>query len=86
MYAVIVSRTFQKQFQKLSSVMKKRVRIGLSELGEDPFTLRAKADVKVLEGTDPLKRRLRVGDYRIIFHVEKRTVNVIEIFSRGRGY
>ena len=47
---------------------------------------RAKMDVKVLEGTDPLKRRLRVGDYRIIYHVEKRTVKVIEIFPRGRGY
>ena len=86
MYSVIVSRTFQKQFQKLSSSMKKRVRKGLSELGEDPFTPRAKMDVKVLEGTDPLKRRLRIGDYRIIYHVEERVVKVIEIFPRGRGY
>ena len=86
MYSVIVSRTFQKQFQKLSSSMKKRVRKGLSELEEDPFTPRAKTDVKVLEGTDPLKRRLRIGDYRIIYHVEKRVVKVIEIFPRGRGY
>ncbi len=86
MYSVLVSRTFQKQYQKLSSAMKKRVRKGLSELGEDPLTSRAKADIKILEGTDPIKRRLRVGNYRIIYFVEKHSVKVIEIFPRGRGY
>ena len=86
MYSVLVSRTFQKQFQKLSSAMKKRVRKGLSELGEDPLTPRSKADIRILEGTDPIKRRLRVGDYRIIYLVEKHGVKVIDIFSRGRGY
>jgi mRNA-degrading endonuclease RelE of RelBE toxin-antitoxin system len=86
MFSVTVSRTFQKQFQKLSSAMKKRVRKGLTELEEDPITPRAKADVKILEGTDPIKRRLRIGDYRIIYFIDKRTVKVIEIFPRGRGY
>jgi mRNA-degrading endonuclease RelE of RelBE toxin-antitoxin system len=66
--------------------MKKRVKKGLSELGEDPLTPRSKADIKILEGTDPVKRRLRVGDYRIIYLVDKRSVKVIEIFPRGRGY
>ena len=86
MYRVLVSRTFQKQFQKLDNAMKKRVRKGLTQLEEDPKTSRAKADIKVLEGTEPAKRRLRVGDYRVIYVVEKKTVKVIEIFHRGRGY
>jgi len=86
MYSVIVSRTFQKQFQKLSSAMKKRVRKGLAELGEDPLTPRSNPDIKILEGTEPIKRRLRIGDYRIIYLVEKHSIKVIEIFPRGRGY
>lgn len=86
MYTVIVSRTFQKQFNKLDSIVKKRVKKALSKLEEDPITPRAYADIKIIEGTDPKKRRLRVGDYRIIYYIEKRTVKVIEIFSRGRGY
>jgi len=86
MHVILVSRTFQKQFQKLSTAMKKRVRKGLSELEKDPLKRRAKVDIKVLVGTDPTKRRLRVGDYRIIYIVEKRTVKIIEIFPRGRGY
>ncbi len=86
MYTVIVSRTFQKQFNKLNSAFKKRVKKALLKLEEDPITPRAYADIKILEGTDPKKRRLRVGDYRIIYYIEKRTVKAIEIFSRGRGY
>lgn len=86
MYTVLVSRTFQKQFQKLSNAVKKHARKCLSELEKDPLTPRAKADIRVLEGTDPKKRRLRIGDYRIIYLVEKRMVKVIEIFPRGRGY
>jgi mRNA-degrading endonuclease RelE of RelBE toxin-antitoxin system len=30
--------------------------------------------------------RLRIGDYRIIYHIEEKTVEVIELFHRGRGY
>lgn len=86
MYKVLVSHTFQKQFQKLDSAIKKRVKKGLAQLEEDPKTSRAKADIKVLEGTEPTKRRLRVGDYRVIYMIEKKIVKVIEIFHRGRGY
>ncbi len=86
MFKILVSRTFQKQFQKLDSAMKKRVTKGLSQLEKDSTLSRVKADIKIIEGTEPTKRRLRVGDYRIIYLIEIKIVRVIEIFHRGRGY
>jgi mRNA interferase RelE/StbE len=86
MYSVVVSRTFQKQFKGLPKDLQRRVRAALAELENDPFTPRAKADIKPLHDIDPPMHRLRIGDYRIIYHIEEKTVEVIELFHRGRGY
>jgi mRNA-degrading endonuclease RelE of RelBE toxin-antitoxin system len=43
-------------------------------------------DIKPLTATSPKKHRLRVGDYRIVYFVEEKTVRIIEVFIRGRGY
>ena len=86
MYTILVSRTFQKQYHTLSKNMQKRVKKALLELEDDPFESRSGADIKILVNTRPQKHRLRVGDYRIVYLVEKKTVKLIEIFQRGRGY
>lgn len=86
MFQVLVSRTFQKQFDDLPKDMKKRIRKALKELEKDPINPRTGADIKSLQDTDPPKHRMRVGDYRIIYCIDGIKVMVIEIFSRGRGY
>ena len=86
MYSVLVSKTFQKQFKGLPSDFQKRFRVALAELGNDPFKPRSGMDIKPLHETTPPKHRLRLGEYRIIYHVEGKTVEVIELFHRGRGY
>ena len=86
MYHILVSRTFQKQFHTLPKRMQNRVKKALSELEENPIESRSGADIKSLKNTKPQKHRIRVGDYRIVYLVEKKTVKVIEIFQRGRGY
>jgi len=86
MYIVLVSKTFQKQFHALPTDFQKRIRAALAELGNDPFKPRPGADIRPLQDTRPPKHRLRVGEYRIIYHVEGKTVEVIELFRRGRGY
>ena len=53
---------------------------------EDPFRLRPKADLRTIEGTEPRKYRLRIGEYRVIYAVVEQEVKVIEVFVRGRGY
>lgn len=86
MYTVLVSATFAQAFRALPTRVQTRIREGLARLAEDPRTSRAGADIKQLKATDPPKHRLRVGTYRIIYRVEGRTVKVLDVFARERGY
>jgi mRNA interferase RelE/StbE len=72
----------------LNPETKERLKSGIKNLEIDPFKSRSHADIKKLKGTkkrDDLYR-LRVGDYRVIYAVEKNTVLVLEIIPRERGY
>ncbi len=40
----------------------------------------------MIEGTEPRKYRLRIGEYRAIYAVVGRGVKIVEVFIRGRGY
>jgi mRNA-degrading endonuclease RelE of RelBE toxin-antitoxin system len=81
-----VSSTFARQFKRLPADSQRRIRKGLAALRTDPFTPRSGADIKRMAGTDPVKHRLRIGDFRLIYTVDGRAVKVIELFTRGRGY
>lgn len=85
-YTVLVSRTFQKSFQKLPKNIQDKIRKHLQELKEDPATSRPHCDLKVLQDTDPKKHRLRIRDYRIIYFIDNKRVNVIELIKREVGY
>lgn len=82
----MVSSTFGKQMEHCDTATRKRLAETLHELEEDPFTARSGADIRALQGTRPLKYRLRVGDIRIIYAIDGSDVKVIEMFRRGRGY
>jgi mRNA-degrading endonuclease RelE of RelBE toxin-antitoxin system len=83
-FDVSVSRTFQKQFDSLPKPLRDRIKKGLEELGNDPRTNRSNCDIKRLVDTDPPKYRLREGDRRIIYSIDKDKVKVIEIFHSPR--
>ena len=85
-YNVFVSKTFQRKFKQLSNKLQDRIRIALKELQVDPYTFRANCDIKLLKDTKPKKHRLRVGDYRIVYHVEKNDVKIIDFIKRELGY
>jgi mRNA interferase RelE/StbE len=86
MFQVLVSRTFQKQFNDIPNELHNRIKNGLKELKSDPYTPRANADIKQLNDTDPLKYRIRIGEYRVIYYIDGKVVKLIEVFVRGRGY
>ena len=86
MYQVLVSDTFQKQYNTVSKEMQKRIKKGLKELEKDPFNPRSGADIKPVKDTNPQKHRLRVGEYRLIYRVEGPKIKMVELFLRGRGY
>ncbi|MBN1280559.1 MAG: type II toxin-antitoxin system RelE/ParE family toxin [Candidatus Thermoplasmatota archaeon] len=85
-FTVIVSKTFQKDFQHLPNELQKLIRSGLKELQNDPYSARPHCDIKVLKNTKPKKHRLRVGEYRIIYTIEKNEVRVIYLMKREIGY
>ena len=86
MHEILLSKTFQKQFKTLDKPAQKRVMNALLALEENPLKSRPGADIKELKNTKPQKHRIRIGDYRIVYLIEKNTVKIIEIFLRGRGY
>ena len=85
-YTVLVSKTFQKRFQKLPSSLKNKIKGTLKELQKDPHTSRPKCDIKILRDTHPQKHRLRIGSYRIIYLINKDKVKIIDLIKREIGY
>lgn len=85
-YTVLVSKKFQQKFHQFPNKIQNQIRNALNELQEDPYTSRPKCDVKELKDTHPKKHRLRVGDYRVIYFVEKNNVKIIDLIERKIGY
>lgn len=83
MYSIEFTRTAAKQLSNLSTVNAKAVRKELEKLAVNPFTA---TNVKKMAGEDAY--RLRVGDNRVIFTIEKGrlVIVVIKIGKRGDVY
>lgn len=73
--------------RELDARQRERLRIRLGELEVDPFRPRPKADIKNCgKHRGVTFYRLRVGDFRAVYVVDRDEVKVTEIFRRGRGY
>lgn len=85
---VSLHREANKAFRKLSAAERRRVRDSLLRVAQDPFTARAGADIKRLKGTRGREDlfRIRIGELRAIYAVEREEVLVTQIFRRGEGY
>ena len=60
----------------------RRIQEKVEQYAENPVSL--SNDVKKLKGRDGL--RLRIGDWRVIFHEDRETVDVLIIGPRGSVY
>ena len=73
--------------RELDARQRERLQTRLEELEVDPFRPRPKADIKNCgKHHGVIFYRLRVGDFRAVYVVERDEVKVTEIFRRGRGY
>jgi mRNA-degrading endonuclease RelE of RelBE toxin-antitoxin system len=72
-YTVILAKTAQKQFLSLPAEMQDRVAVRLQALETKPRP----ADVKKLKGREGW--RVRVGDYRVIYEIHDRVLQVLVI-------
>jgi len=85
-FRVTLSETAARQLRKLPSEKRNRIVRRLRVLEDDPFRPRPKADIRAIEGTEPRKYRIRIGDYRAVYVIVGREVKILEVFTRGRGY
>ena len=69
-----------KNIENLESSIAKRILKKVEELAENPFS----KDIKKLKGSNDF--RLRVGDYRIIFSIEKNTIQILKVGHRKNIY
>ena len=66
--------------EKLESSIARRILKKVDELSENPFS----KDIKRLKGCDDF--RLRVGDYRIIFSIERGIIQILKVGHRKNVY
>ncbi|MFA5771812.1 MAG: type II toxin-antitoxin system RelE/ParE family toxin [Thermoplasmata archaeon] len=81
---ILLSSRAQKDFEKLHTIVKERIRTAL-------FALAAGAehsDIKKLKGVSGREDlyRLRVGEYRIIYYSESDSIKIIRIEHRSKAY
>ena len=66
--------------EKLENSISRRIVKKVEELSENPFS----KDIKRLKGSDDF--RLRVGDYRVIFSIEKEAIIILKVGHRKNIY
>ena len=66
--------------EKLENSIVRRIIKKVEELLQDPYS----KDIKRLKGIEAF--RLRVGDYRVIFEIEKDTILILKIGHRKNIY
>ncbi|MEK6873490.1 MAG: type II toxin-antitoxin system RelE/ParE family toxin [Nanoarchaeota archaeon] len=66
--------------EKLENSIARRIVKKIEELAENPFS----KDVKRLKGNNDF--RLRVGDYRVIFSIEKDIIIILKVGHRKNIY
>ena len=70
----------QRNIEGLDEATAKRILKKIEELPENPFS----KDIKRLKGSNDF--RLRVGDYRIMFSIEKNIITILKIGHRKNIY
>jgi len=86
-FSVLVSDSARKSFYELEKKERDRIKKAISQLRENPFRRRSKADIKKLAGpVDPAFYRLRVGDFGLVYAVLGNEVKITAIMRRSKGY
>jgi mRNA interferase RelE/StbE len=80
MYNIEWKENALRELEKLEGSMTRRIIKKVDELSENPFS----KDIKRLKRSDDF--RLRVGDYRIIFSIEKNTIQILKVGHRKNIY
>jgi len=87
-YKVQLHRSVAKTLSRMRPKERSRIVKALRVLETDPYEPRTGADIVRLKGTKGREDlfRLRIGNYRVIYAVQRQTVYVTDLFHRGRAY
>ncbi len=80
MIYIIWDEKANRELNKLEVLIARRIVKKIRELSENPYS----GDVKKLKGEEGF--RLRVGDYRIIFTIEKDRIIILKVGHRKNVY
>jgi len=72
----------KKELERIDVSMRRRVIDGIAGLLKEP----PQGDIKQLKGALGGLRRLRVGNWRIIYEVTAETIDILSISPRGGAY
>ena len=87
-YEVIIDKRVERDLENVPNHIVERFLHLLDEFEKDPLRHRPKFDVKHLKGFPRNLYRLRIGDYRILYNVdkEKKEVKLTMIVHRKKVY
>ena len=73
-YRIEFASSAVREFKALERTVQRRIATRIDALAANPFP----SDVKKLQGA-PEHYRIRVGDYRVIYRVEKKIVTIVVV-------
>ena len=87
-YEVIIDKRVYKDLEKIPNHICEKFLAALDEFETDPIHARPKFDVKELKGFPKSLYRLRLGDYRVLYSVDKenKEVKITIIVPRKQAY
>jgi mRNA interferase RelE/StbE len=80
MFKIIWTQRASEELTKIEPHISKRILIKVRDLSENTFS----REVKKLKGVDAF--RLRVGDYRVIFQIEREIISILKVGHRKNIY
>ena len=85
MYELVYSREAIRSLRKMTDNTAKRICAKLEKLAEDPYA--PNNNIKALKGSEA-NYRLRIGDWRALYMLNKNTkqIIIVEIATRGEVY
>ncbi len=78
MYQILIEKKAERSLSKIPQKYKEKIILRIKELAKDPFARHL--DVKKLQGRDGY--RMRIGDYRVLYKVDKEKI-IIYVFDAG---
>ena len=80
MFKIIWDEKAYEKLNKLEPIISRRIAKKIEELSENPFS----KDIKRLKGRNDF--RLRIGDYRVIFSIERNNIQILKVGHRKNIY